>query len=313
MGTCHGSLRRSRAQWGFSVRHFWHGHVYLCGGRHAGLDSHLPGTPARHGPEVGQHRFWLRHHRQRNFCYAAGRMDRRPPSEALCRRVLHFFRNCHADCRALHGCRDLHGWAAHVSRHLCRGLFYSGGHRAQQRCPGELGWPADTLHRAGRQRLYHSPARRCVLSHIDWPDLRQDLTAHGIRHGFYRRRRFRRYLSVRRALCRADPGHDCMIMLLWFLGFLLAAMWLVPVLRFAMHGSKVADLNQPEWQAPPGTPLPSLTIVVPARNEQAEIEPALRSLMQLNFPQYEIIAVDDRSTDATGAILDRLAAAPQSG
>jgi glycosyltransferase involved in cell wall biosynthesis len=90
-------------------------------------------------------------------------------------------------------------------------------------------------------------------------------------------------------------------------------MWLVPVLRFAMHGSKVADLNQPEWQSPPGTPLPSLTIVVPARNEQAEIEPALRSLMQLNFPQYEIIAVDDRSTDATGAILDRLAAEPQSG
>ncbi len=104
-----------------------------------------------------------------------------------------------------------------------------------------------------------------------------------------------------------------MIMFFWFLGFLLAAMWLVPVLRFAMHGSKVADLNQPEWQLPPGTPLPSLTIVVPARNEQAEIEPALRSLMQLNFPQYEIIAVDDRSTDATGAILDRLAAEQQSG
>src|SRR5262249_44980479 len=55
---------------------------------------------------------------------------------------------------------------------------------------------------------------------------------------------------------------------------------------------------------------PSLTIVVPARNEEAEIEPALRSLLQLNYPQFEVVAVDDRSTDQTGAIMDRIAAEP---
>jgi glycosyltransferase involved in cell wall biosynthesis len=94
----------------------------------------------------------------------------------------------------------------------------------------------------------------------------------------------------------------------WISGLLLALIWLVPVVQLALHSSEVADLNQPEWNPPPDTALPSLTIVVPARNEEAEIEPALRSLLQLNYPHFEVVAVNDRSTDQTGAIMERLAA-----
>jgi glycosyltransferase involved in cell wall biosynthesis len=93
---------------------------------------------------------------------------------------------------------------------------------------------------------------------------------------------------------------------------LLALIWLVPVLQLALHFSEVADLTQPEWDPPQNALLPTLTIVVPARNEEAEIEAALRSLLQLNYPHYEIVAVDDRSTDQTGAIMDRIAADPAS-
>jgi hypothetical protein len=96
----------------------------------------------------------------------------------------------------------------------------------------------------------------------------------------------------------------------WITGLLLALIWLVPTLQLALHFSEVVDLTKPEWEPPQDAPLPSLTIVVPARNEEAEIEPALRSLLHLNYPQFKIVAINDRSTDQTGQIMERLAAEP---
>lgn len=52
---------------------------------------------------------------------------------------------------------------------------------------------------------------------------------------------------------------------------------------------------------------PSLSIVIPACNEAEHIEPAMKSILAQDYPNLEVIAVDDRSTDATGEILDRLA------
>jgi cellulose synthase/poly-beta-1,6-N-acetylglucosamine synthase-like glycosyltransferase len=54
-------------------------------------------------------------------------------------------------------------------------------------------------------------------------------------------------------------------------------------------------------------PLPRVSIVIPARNEERNLEEALRSVLALDYDNLEIDVVDDRSTDRTGEILDRMA------
>jgi glycosyltransferase involved in cell wall biosynthesis len=51
---------------------------------------------------------------------------------------------------------------------------------------------------------------------------------------------------------------------------------------------------------------PRVSIIVAARDEAPRIESALRSLLAQRYPSFEVIAVDDRSTDDTGAILERV-------
>ena len=54
--------------------------------------------------------------------------------------------------------------------------------------------------------------------------------------------------------------------------------------------------------------LPRLSIVFGARNEERSVEAAVGTMLALDYPNLQIIAVNDRSDDATGEILDGLAA-----
>ncbi len=88
----------------------------------------------------------------------------------------------------------------------------------------------------------------------------------------------------------------------------LAAVTLIICLAVAVQLTlglrRVACLE--DWP-PDAAQWPRVSIIVPARNERQHVEPALRSLLRLDYPDLEIVAVDDRSTDGTGEILDRLA------
>jgi chlorobactene glucosyltransferase len=53
--------------------------------------------------------------------------------------------------------------------------------------------------------------------------------------------------------------------------------------------------------------LPVLSIVVPARNEERQIETCVRSLLAQRYPDFEVIVVDDCSTDGTASILETIA------
>jgi cellulose synthase/poly-beta-1,6-N-acetylglucosamine synthase-like glycosyltransferase len=97
----------------------------------------------------------------------------------------------------------------------------------------------------------------------------------------------------------------------WIAGLLLALIWLSRLLDAAFGMRKVADISLPEWDPKPNGPKPRVSIIVPARNEELHIEQSLLQLLQLDYPNYEVIAVNDRSIDLTGEIMDRVATLPE--
>ena len=65
--------------------------------------------------------------------------------------------------------------------------------------------------------------------------------------------------------------------------------------------------------APPDAALPSVTVVVPARDEEATIGPCVDSILAQDYPhgKLEVIVVDDDSADRTAAVVRaRMAEAP---
>ncbi len=89
--------------------------------------------------------------------------------------------------------------------------------------------------------------------------------------------------------------------------FLMWAVKLLPALRYV----RTHHLEQFVARSPEPAEWPLLSVIVPARNEGASIEQGLRSLLGGDYPRLEVIAIDDRSTDQTGEIMDRLAGEDQ--
>ncbi len=78
--------------------------------------------------------------------------------------------------------------------------------------------------------------------------------------------------------------------------------WLVPfasLFRLASNQPNLSDV-------PPATGTP-VSVIVPARNEAAAIETVVRSVLASTYQPLELLVVDDRSTDETAAIVQRLA------
>jgi len=92
----------------------------------------------------------------------------------------------------------------------------------------------------------------------------------------------------------------------WIAGSILALAWIWRLSDAALGMPKLADISRPEWdRTAPGNP--RVSIIVPACNEAADIEATLVRLLDLDYENYEVIAVDDRSTDRTGEIIEKVA------
>jgi len=89
----------------------------------------------------------------------------------------------------------------------------------------------------------------------------------------------------------------------------LALAWFSRIVEAAIGMPRIADVARPEWDRRPGSDggEPRVSIIVPARNEEADIRATLEGLLGLDYSNYEVIAVDDRSTDRTGQIMEEVA------
>lgn len=95
--------------------------------------------------------------------------------------------------------------------------------------------------------------------------------------------------------------------LFWLLLFgLIALFWTTYGLKIA-HGAARLPWLKNYAPAKDGD-CPRISLLFAARDEEEKLPAALATLAELDYPQLEIVAVDDRSRDATSRILDEFAA-----
>jgi len=95
----------------------------------------------------------------------------------------------------------------------------------------------------------------------------------------------------------------------WITAAILALAWFSRIVEAALGMPRIADITRPQWDRRPPTNAgePRVSIIVPARNEEEHIRETLIRLLSLEYSNYEIIAVNDRSTDRTGPIMGEVA------
>jgi len=89
-------------------------------------------------------------------------------------------------------------------------------------------------------------------------------------------------------------------------GFI-AFFWLTYGIRVGYGAIRLPWLRNFSPAADPDCP--RISLILAARDEEEKLPAALATLMEIDYPNLEVIAVDDRSNDATRRILDDYTAA----
>lgn len=81
--------------------------------------------------------------------------------------------------------------------------------------------------------------------------------------------------------------------------------WSVRMWDLVQNWRKVPNIRPADTVAPVQN-APLISVIVPAHNEQAAIEGCIRSVMQQDYPRFELIVADDRSEDKTLQIAESI-------
>ncbi|MHC4441222.1 MAG: glycosyltransferase family 2 protein [Planctomycetota bacterium] len=86
---------------------------------------------------------------------------------------------------------------------------------------------------------------------------------------------------------------------------LVALVWLSRHSAVNQAQREQTPLNSDSYAGPPDNP-PFVSVLIAAKDEEANIETAVRSMLAQDYPNFELIAIDDRSSDRTGEILESI-------
>src|SRR5690348_18498127 len=90
--------------------------------------------------------------------------------------------------------------------------------------------------------------------------------------------------------------------MMWAIPFAYALFLLLLVYRYATRRPRLSDYA-------PQAAGPLVSVIIPARNEGVNIDECVRDAAATDYQAVEVIVVDDRSSDGTAEIVERIAAA----
>ena len=104
---------------------------------------------------------------------------------------------------------------------------------------------------------------------------------------------------------RLDVAWRGLLGFVFFYPLFMSFLWMLGAAVFRWRNERSAP--------PPGAPVPlpgtpPVSVLVPSYNEGENAEETIGHALALDYPEFEVIAIDDGSKDDTGAVLDRLAA-----
>ncbi len=88
--------------------------------------------------------------------------------------------------------------------------------------------------------------------------------------------------------------------------FFMAYLWMTGAIYYFFYRERIE--RRPVYDPPDLPETPGVTFIVPCHNEEDNIHETIAALLEQDYPDIEVIAVNDASDDQTGDILEEIAA-----